>query len=726
MLTRRRFIQTTAIVGAGLLVGFRLDGRPLGAQGRQLEADGFVRIGPDDTVTVVAKHIELGQGTYTGLATIVAEELDADWSQMRAEPASLHLRYLNHKLEPLPAQGTGGSTSMADSWDQLRLAAARARAMLVAAAAQEWSVPAREITVAGGVVSHARKRATFGELAGRAATLSPPRKPALKDASQYRLVGRDMLPRLDGAIKSDGSAKFTIDLAPEGMLTALVLRPPKFGARPKPFDASAARAVKGVTHVIALKSGIAVVARGFWAARKGRDALAKHVRWDETGTESRSSQDLYAEFRALTARPGRAARRDGHAADAIEGAAKALPPAYYEFPFLAQAPMEPLDAVVRLSGGLCEVWTGSQAPTADFVAAEKSLFPWVRKVRINTMLAGGSFGRRATPDGEVVREAVAIARKIPRDTPLKLVWTREDDIQGGRYRPLYVHRLRGGLDAQGNIVGWEQRIVGQPILSGALLGLWLAKNKFDDPLSVDGARDLPYAVPNITVEFFGVANVRVPVLWWRSVASSHTAFATETFLDELAHAAGRDPLAMRQALLSRPECVRHLRTLNLAAEKAGWGSPLPADRARGLALHASFKTVVAQVAEVSLRDDGLPRVHRVVCAVHCGRAINPDIVRAQMEGGIGFGLGAALWNEITLEGGAVKESNFHDYRPLRIADMPAVEVHIVPSDDPPTGVGEPGVPPIAPAVANALFHLTGQRVRRLPFARLTALGTRAK
>jgi isoquinoline 1-oxidoreductase beta subunit len=404
--------------------------------------------------------------------------------------------------------------------------------------------------------------------------------------------------------------------------------------------------------------------------------------------------------------------------------------AVYELPYLAHAPMEPLDAVARMGPDGCDVWTGSQFPTIDRIAAAKAA--GIHRVRIHTLLAGGSFGRRATPNGDVAAEAAAVARAIDDPRPVKVVWTREDDIQGGRYRPLYVHRVRAALDARGRIVGWEHRIVGQSILKESWLTdlkvLLLERNI--DPTSVEGAVELPYAVPNVSIELHRAdRDVRVPVLWWRSVGHTHNAFVTETFLDECLVAAGRDPLAGRLELLRLKP--RHRATLLLAATRAGWDEsaarwtePLPPGRARGIAVHESFKTVVAQIAEVSRRGDGLPKVERVVCAVDCGRVINPDVVRAQMEGGIGFGLGAALWNEITIERGRVKESNFHDYRPLRMPDMPAVEVHLVPSDAAPTGVGEPGVPPIAPAVANALAALTGQRVRRLPFARLAPAGTR--
>ncbi len=715
MLTRRRFVQSTALAGAALLVGFRFDGRWAAADD-VFAPNAFVRIAPDNTVTIIGKHIEFGQGSSTGLAAILAEELDADWSQIRVEAAPANTERYKNLL--LGVQGTGGSTAMANSWDQLRRAGATARAMLVEAAAREWSVPVSEITVDRGVVSHAPsgRRATFGELAPKAATLTPPAQVTLKDPKDFKLIGQ-RLPRLDTTAKTDGSAKFTLDFAEPGMLTALIARPPRFGATVKAFDAIGSRRVKGVTQVVQVPSGVAVVATSFWAARKGREAL--RVTWDESRAERRGSDDLYAAYRLLARRPGTPARHQGDTAGALRGAAKVLE-AVYEFPYLAHAPMEPLDAVVRIGADGCDLWAGSQIPTIDQQVVARTVGLPADKVRVHTMLAGGSFGRRGTPDGDVAGEAASVAKAIGADKPVKLVWTREDDIQGGKYRPLYVHRLRGGVDAQGNIIGWEHRIVGQSIVTGTPFESALLKNGVDDT-SVEGARNIPYDIPSITVELH-TTKVGVPVLSWRSVGSTHTAYSTETFLDELAHAAGRDPLEVRRALLAKHP--RHLATLDLAAAKAGWGEPLPGGRARGVAVHESFNSVVAQVAEVSLRPDGLPKVERVVCAVDCGTAINPDVVRSQMEGGIGFGLAAALWSEITLVHGRVQQRNFDGYRPLRINDMPAVEVHIVPSGAAPTGVGEPGVPPIAPAVANAFFQLTGQRVRRLPFARLAPEGTR--
>ena len=717
MVTRRRFLQSATLAGTALLVGFRFDGRRAFAADEVFAPNAFVRIAPDNTVTIVGKHLEMGQGSYTGLAVILAEELDADWAQVKVEAAPADAtRYNNLKLGPM--QATGGSTSLANSWEQLRRAGATARAMLVEAAAQEWSVPAAEIIVDRGVVSHppSGRQATFGELAAKAATLTPPTQVTLKDPKDFKLVGK-VVRRVDAAAKTDGSAKFTLDFSAPGMLTALIARPPRFGATVRSIDAIGSRRVKGVTHVVQVPSGVAVVATSFWAARKGRNAL--RVTWDESRAERRGSDDLFAAYRALALGPGRPARREGDAAGALRRAAKVIE-AIYEFPYLAHAPMEPLDAVVRVGADGCDYWAGSQLQTIDQAVIARTLGLPPEKVRVHTLLAGGSFGRRGTFEGDVAGEAAAIAKAIGRDKTVKLVWTREDDIQGGKYRPLYVHRLRAGLDAQGNIIGWEHRIVGQSLMAGTAFEQALIKNGVDGT-SVEGAANLPYDIPNLTVELH-TTQVGVPVHSWRSVGSTHTAYSTETFLDELAHAAGRDPLEVRRALLAKHP--RHLGTLNLAAEKAGWGEPLPAGRARGIAVHESFDTVVAQVAEVSRRPDGLPKVERVVCAVDCGTAVNPDVVRSQMEGGIGFGLAAALWSEITLVHGRVQQRNFDGYRPLRIEDMPAVEVHIVPSGAVPTGVGEPGVPPIAPAVANAFFQLTGQRARRLPFARLIPAGIR--
>ncbi len=710
---RRAFLKGAAAAGAGLVVGFYLPARA-GVAAAATKADAFapnafVRIALDNTVTVIAKHIEFGQGTYTGLATVLADELDADWKQVRVESAPADASRYNN-LSWGPTQGTGGSSAIANSWEQLRKAGATARAMLIEAAAKEWGVPAAEISVAKGVVSHAGtgRSATFGALADKAAALPPPADVALKDPSRFALIGK-RVPRKDSVAKTNGTALFTLDVTRPGMLTAVIARPPRFGATVTSFDATPAKAVKGVVDVVAVPQGVAVLATNTWAAIKGRAALT--VDWDDSKAEKRGTDQIMAEYKALAETPGVRVRADGDVEAALKGAAKVLEAAY-EFPFLAHAPMEPVNCVAALSADKCEIWTGSQLQTVDQMVAARIAGLKPEQVVIHTLFAGGSFGRRATPDADMVNEAVSIAKAIGGRAPVKLVWTREDDIQGGRYRPMYYHRLRAGLDANGAIVGWQHRIVGQSILKGTPF-VGMVKDGID-ATSVEGAANLPYAIPNLYLDLH-TSEVGVPVLWWRSVGSTHTAYATEHFLDELARAAGKDPVEFRLAMLKGHP--RHAGVLKLAAERAKWGSNLSAGRFRGVAVHESFNTVVAQVAEVSIRDDGTVKVERVVCAVDCGIAVNPDQVRAQMEGGIGYGLGAALRNAITLTEGRVDQSNFNDYEPLRIDDMPAVEVHIVPSAAAPTGVGEPGTPVIAPAVANAILAATGKPVRRLPFAR---------
>jgi isoquinoline 1-oxidoreductase beta subunit len=679
-----------------------------------LEPNAFVRVGTDGSVTVVAKHLEMGQGVYTGLATIVAEELDADWSTVRVAGAPADAKRYNNLFWG-EAQGTGGSTAIANSWEQLRKAGAAARAMLAQAAAQRWSVPVGEITVSNGMVSHAPsgRLATFGELAAAAGKLAVPAEVQLKDPKDFVYVGKAKLPRVDVPGKSDGTAVFTQDVFLPGMLTALVAHPPRFGATPKSFDASAARKVPGVVDVVQIPTGVAVLARDFWSAKNGRDALK--VAWDESNAFRKGSDEILADYRKLAETPGKIARREGDAEASLARAAKVIE-ARYEFPYLAHAAMEPLNCVMRLGPQGCEVWNGEQFQTGDQYAIAGVLRLKPEQVRLNMLYAGGSFGRRANPYSDYVVEAAQIVKATGGKAPVKLVWTREDDMRGGMYRPLFVHALRGGLDANGNLVAWRHRLVGQSILTGTAFEKVLVKEGID-ATSVEGATTLPYTIPNLAVELHS-PRLPVTVQWWRSVGSTHTAYATEVFLDELAAAAGKDPVALRRALLGKHP--RHMGVLDLAAEKAGWSRPLAPGktgerRGRGVAVHESFNSFVAQVAEVTVKGDGSFRVDRVVCAVDCGVAINPDIIASQMEGGLGYGLAAALHSRITLADGVVQQSNFHDYPPLRMSEMPAVEVYIVPSAAPPTGVGEPGTPVIAPAVANAVFAASGQRLRALPF-----------
>jgi isoquinoline 1-oxidoreductase beta subunit len=728
--SRRLFLKGTAAVGAGLIIGFQMGCGPGQKQPATPEPtptppdprnafapNAFLRIGPDGTVTVVSKHIEFGQGTYTGLATILAEELDADWSKVRVESSPADpTRYNNTFFGPF--QGTGGSNAMANSWPQLREAGATGRALLVAAAAATWEVPAAEITVQRGVVMHAgsQRSAGFGELVERAATLPMPESVKLKDPKEFTLIGTDV-PRVDVASKTDGSARFTLDVYLPDMLTAVVARSPRFGGKVKSFDASAAKAVAGVVDVVQIHSGVAVVARSFWAAKKGRDAL--QIEWDDSQAETRSSSEMWQELRELAKGKGLVAAEKGDAARGI-AAAKKIIEAEFEFPFLAHATMEPLDCVAQIQGSgadtRCKLWLGSQIQTVDQHAAAMVLGIGPERVEIDTLIAGGSFGRRGTFDGHVPVECVSIAKALGTKAPIKLVWTREDDIRGGWYRPMFLHRMRAGVDREGAITGWEHRLVGPSIFTGTALEKMSVRNGVDSS-SVEGAAPPAYDIANLYVDVHN-AKLGVPVHPWRSVGSTHTAFAIEVFIDQIAAALKRDPVELRRSLLGNHP--RHLAVLDLAVEKSNWKSPPPRGRARGFAIHEAFNTVVAQVAEVSLGADGMPKVERVVCVVDCGIAINPDNIRAQVEGGLGYGLGAALHNEILLEGGQVVQSNFHDYRPLRVHEMPAVEVHIVPSANPPTGIGEPGLPPIAPAVANAYFRLTGKKLHRLPFRRSLA------
>ncbi|MEO6566147.1 MAG: xanthine dehydrogenase family protein molybdopterin-binding subunit [Casimicrobiaceae bacterium] len=704
--SRRVFLQSTSALGAGLTLGLWLDdaaaqmsgpGRAEGANvAGTFAPNAFLRIARDNTVTVLCKHLEMGQGVFTGLPTLVAEELDAAWPQMRATGAPANAAVYNN-LAFGPVQGTGGSTAMANSYEQYRQAGAAARAMLVAAAAEQWKVPAASIQVKAGVVSHASgRKASFGELAEAAGKQPVPTNVTLKDPKDFVFIGKHV-PRTDSVAKSNGTATFTQDVKLPDMLTAVVAHAPRFGQGLKSFDSAAVTSIPGVRYVVEIPTGVAVVATTFWAAKKGRDALK--LEWDDTGYKG-SSADIIAEYKKLVATPGNSARNDGDAAKAIAGAAKKLE-ATYEFPFLAHAAMEPLNCVVKLTPEGCDIWNGEQFQTVDQMAIAKYTGLKPEQVRLNQVFAGGSFGRRASTTSDYLIEAVSIAVALIRagkpGIPVKMVWTREDDMRAGYYRPIYVHAISAGLDANGNIDGWLHRIAGQSILTGSAFESVMVKDGID-ATSVEGASTLPYAIPHLAVDLH-TTKIGVPVLWWRSVGSTHTAFSTETFVDELAGAAGKDPVAFRRAMLAKHP--RHLAALELAADKAGWSKPLAAGksgdkRGRGVAVHESFGTVVAQVAEVTVDKDGKYTVDRVVCAVDCGTAINPDVIRAQMEGGIGFGLSAAMMGRITLKDGVVEESNYHNYPVLRINEMPAIDVHIVPSTAKPSGVGEPATPVIAP------------------------------
>ncbi len=715
-LSRRRFLKSSALAGGGLVIGCYLPALDKAADApappwATFAPNAFVRVGTDDLVTVMINHSEMGQGTFTSLALLVAEELDADWSKVRAAHAPVDPAYNHVKFG---IQMVGGSTSTWTEYDRLRKAGATARAMLIAAAAETWKVEASACDAKKSEVVHAAsgKRLSFGKLAAAATRQAPPDHVKLKDSKNFRLIGRPTK-RIEAPEKVNGAGIFGLDVKRPNMLVAVIARPPVFGGKAKRFDAAKAKAVPGVRDVVEISRGVAVVADGFWQAKKGRAAL--DIEWDLGRLASLDSAAQREEYVKLSEKPGAVARQEGDAGAALTAAAKKLT-AVYELPYLAHAPMEPQNCVADVRPDRCEVWTGSQFQTVDraVAAAVAGLQP--ERVRFHTMLLGGGFGRRAVPDGHMVREAVEVSKAIQK--PVKIVWTREDDTRGGYYRPRAYHKIAGGFDAAGKLTAWQHRIVCQSFIAGTAFESFVVKHGVD-ATAVEGAADLPYAIPNLLVDW-QMAPGGVPCLWWRSVGHSHNGFVVESFLDELAHAAGKDPLEMRRGLLEKSP--RHKRVLELVAEKSGWGSKLPAGRARGVAVHESFGSYLAQVAEVSVSNEGRPRVHRVVCAIDCGPTVNPEGIRAQMESGITFGLTAALYGEITFTDGRVQQSNFHNYPMLRMNEAPVVETHIVNTNDKMGGVGETGVPPIAPAVCNAIFALTGKRVRRLPIRSADIVG----
>ena len=705
---RRAFLEVTGTVSAGLLIGFRLPDRHGVVP---FAPNAWLRVDTDGTVTVTIDKSEMGEGNHTALAMIVAEELDADWSRVKVGPLPENPAGWSRRMS------TGGSTSVRTSYNILRKAGASARAMLVGAAAQTWGVDPAACRTENGVVTHATHRLGYGELATKAATIAVPENPPLKDPKDFRLLSK-RTHRLDTPSKVNGTAQFGIDVRVPGMLIASVERSPVFGGKVKSFDATKAKALPGVRHVVQLEgtpwtgvggawgvgteSGVAVVADTYWQAVQGRQAL--QITWDEGANATLG--DIPARLAVLAAQRGVQARKDGDAAAALAGATKRIEQ-FYSVPFLHHATMEPMNCTAHVSGDSCDVWAPTQNQTrAQEVAAEAAGLP-KEKVRIHTTLLGGGFGRRLESD--FVAEAVSISKAV--HVPVKVIWSREDDTKHGFYRPATYNQLSAGLDAQNKPVAWSHHIVAPPILTkfGPL------ENGIDRT-SIDGAADMPYAIPNIYVDQVA-ADLPVPMGFWRSVGASQNAFVVESFIDELALLAGRDPYEFRRELLQAKP--RHLRTLELAATAAGWGTSLPAGRARGIAIAEWEPTTCAEVAEVSVASDGTVRVHRVVCAVDCGPVVNPDTIEAQMQGGVVFGLTAALYGEITIDKGRVQQSNFPDYPMLHMPEMPVVEVHLVPSTDAQGGIGEPSVPPTAPAVCNAIFAATGNRIRKLPIGKVS-------
>ena len=715
--SRRAFLKAGAAATSGLVLGFVIPGASRfanaadGAAAAPVAPNAFLRIAPDNTVSVLVNRIEIGQGVTTSIPMIIAEELDADWSRMRAELAPAGDVF---KDPLLGIQMTGGSGSIARQYTGYREIGARARAMLMAAAAERWKAPLASLRTENGfVIGPNGQKASYGSLAEAAMRQPVPAQVTLKDPKDFKFIGKPTN-RLDAYAKSTGKELFGMDFKPVGAKVVLVARPPVFGGRPARFDASQAKAVRGVTDVLEVPvdrggRGVAVVADGYWPAKQGRDAL--QVEWDSSGLEKTSSAPQLAEFKALALKAGTVARQAD--TSRMASAARKIE-AVYEFPYLAHAPMEPLNCVVDLKADSCTIWAGSQFQTIDHAAAVATTGLKPAQVTLQTMAAGGGFGRRATPTSDYLVEAINVAKALRaagKDGPIKVIWSREDDIKGGYYRPSHVHRADIGLDAQGNIIAWDHAIVGQSIIIGTPFEPYMVKDGVDSTM-VEGMGE-PYDVPlKLSVHN---AKANVPVLWLRAVGSTHTAYVMETLIDEAAHAAKTDPVAYRKKLIGAKH-PRHLAALDLAVQKSGYGKKtLAKGRAHGVAVHQAYGSVVAYVVEASVVK-GQPKLHKVTAAVHCNTAVNPRTIEAQIQGAALMGFGMTLPGAaITLKDGVVEQQNFSDYVVARMPDMPQVEVFIVPSSDPPTGIGEPGLPPLAPAYANALFRLTGKRLRKLPF-----------
>ena len=694
--TRRGFLAGT---GAALVVGFTLplSGRVLAATESSFTPNAWLRITPDNRITVICGSSEMGQGVLTAIPQMMAEELDADWNAVSVEQAPVSTAFNNPAFG---MQATGGSTTVRGHWDVIRNAGATARAMLMAAAAEQWKVPVAECRTAMGEVIHSSgKKLSYGALAEAASRQKPPEKVALKDPKAFKIIGQRKK-RLDTVGKTNGTTQYGIDVNLPGMMVAVMARAPLPGAKVVKVDDTGAKAVKGVKQVITLPSGVAVLASGYWAAKKGRDALK--VDWDLGEKTGLSSAKVSAMLTEGASKPGAVAKQEG----ASDAKADRMLEATYEAPYLAHACMEPMNCTAWVKSDGVEIWAGtqSQGPVQGILSQVASVDPG--KVKVNTMMLGGGFGRRFAPD--FVIDATLLSKMS--GAPVKLIYSREDDMAAGFYRPASVAKFTGGLGADGKATLLKVG-VGSPSIMAAS-GFMKIPESGVDSFAMEGIADHPYDMVNQRIDY-GRQEPGPNVWFWRSVGHSQNIFFMESFIDEMAAAAGKDPYEFRRAMLDKQP--RYKQVLELAAQKAGWGAPLPAGVFRGIAVAQSFGSYVAEVAEVSVGQDGAPRVHRVVAAVDCGMTVNPTIIERQIEGAIVFGLSAALYGKITLKDGRVEQSNFHDYPVLRSNEMPKVEVHIVASTEKPGGIGEPGTPPIAPAVANALFAATGKRLRSLPF-----------
>jgi len=714
-LPRRSFLAGASALIIGAAIPFKkAKAQALAERQSLFVPNAFVRVSPDDVVTVISKHIEFGQGTHTGMATLVAEELDADWSLVRVETAPANTPVYGHLMYKF--QGTGGSSAIAEAHIQMRQMGAMARQMLISAAAQLWNVPADEIQTDAGKLVHTAsgRQARYGDLASIAATLAPPSPDSLKlkTPDQFRLIGKaSYLPRVDSAAKVNGTAQFSMDVHEPGMLTVVIQKPPRFGAVLQSFDAARALTVPGVVAVRQIDTGLAVYATGTWAAMQGRERL--DVVWDESNAETRDTAAIYDLFRETARDLGAVAAERGNIEAALSSADKIIE-AEYTFPYVAHAPMEPLNGYILWDGDSVKAKYGCQMTTFDQQQLASLFNLPIEKVAIETTYVGGSFGRRIDLGNKVLgpdfaADMAAAAKGIGPGKGVKVVWTREDDIGGGWYRPMILHRMRASIK-DGQLTGWHDRIVGQSFGVDSVLGTKMPSGA--DALMVEGAFNMLYDVAHFLCDAHIIRD-KIPTSSLRSVGSTHTAFAVERFVDEIIDSLGQDPVEGRLALLKN--APREAGVLRAVAEAAGWATTKPAEgRARGVGVGRAFDTSVAQIAEVSIGIGGTPRVHKVWCAVDCGLAVNPDVIRAQIEGGTGYGLGFALFGHIDLEGGKIRQSNFHDYRVLRHNEMPEIEVIIMPSSEKPTGVGELGVPMVGPAVANALARLGRPRSELQP------------
>jgi len=722
--SRRDFLRAGTAVSGGLVVELLLPGTGVFAameDEQSFAPNPFIRIARDGTVTLIMHKVEMGQGTYTSMSMLLAEELEVDLTQVRLEHAPPDDALYAEPL--LGVQETGASSSVRGNWEPLRRAGATARDMLVAAAAKTWQVQPQSCHAVNGTVIHPAtgRILSYGELVDRAALLPVPRQVKLKDPHEFKLIGKPVK-RLDTPAKVDGSAQFGIDVRLPGMKFAAVATCPVFGGRLAGLDDSKAKTVRGVLQVVRLDSAVAVIAEDTWAAKQGLAAL--EIRWDPGANAKLTTTDIVQRLATASQKSGTSARSEGDITKAMAGASRKVE-AIYESPFLAHATMEPINCTAHVGPGACDIWVGTQVPTFVHSAAVKVTGLPKTRVRVHNRLLGGGFGRRLEVD--FVIQAVEIASRV--SGPLQVIWSREEDIQHDMYRPYYYDKIAAGLDARGMPIAWNHRICGSSIVGRVsnelfpknlrviravgLSGL-LAMVRGLDVDAVEGAAEPPYALPVIRVDYVREEPPGIPTAFWRGVGPTRNGFVVESFVDELAATAGEDPLLYRRALVND---ARARAVLDLAAEQAGWGTPLPQAEGRGIALMHCFGSYIAQVAHVAVDNEGEVRVKRVVCAIDCGMTVNPDTIAAQMEGGIVFGLSAALWGEVTLADGRVQQSNFHDYRVMRMNEVPRIDVHIVASTQPPGGVGEPGTSASIPALANAVFAATGKRVRKLPIAK---------